>query len=192
MQTRSIMALARVKLGDSLGAKKTITAPPTTSKTIATTQPPLRTRRTVEASATMSTEPRRDRGFIAAATTFVKESPGTAACTVVAAGGLAVVAAPTIVTGPLLAFAGFTPLGPAAGSLAVMIQSGLGNVLAGSAFATLQSAAMGGYGAAVVAGAAQGAGAVVAAAGAAGAAGAALRGRPDEESDGEEADEEPG
>ena len=126
---------------------------------------------------------------MSAAASFVKESPGTAACTVIAAGGLAVVAAPAIVTGPLLAFAGFTPLGPAAGSLAAMIQGGLGNLVAGSAFATLQSAAMGGYGAAVVAGAAQGAGAVVAAAGAAGAAGAALRGRSDEGSDEGEEDE---
>lgn len=55
------------------------------------------------------------------------------------------------------------------GSIAAGIQAGIGNVVAGSAFATLTSAGMGGYGAAVVAGAAQAAGGAAAAVGAAGA-----------------------
>ncbi|KAF2689541.1 hypothetical protein K458DRAFT_384177 [Lentithecium fluviatile CBS 122367] len=43
------------------------------------------------------------------------------------------------------------------GSLAASVQSAIGTVTAGSAFATLQSAAMGGYGAATVANAVAGA-----------------------------------
>lgn len=39
--------------------------------------------------------------------------------------------------------------------MAAGVQAGIGNVAAGSLFATLQSAAMGGYGAAAVAAAAQ-------------------------------------
>ncbi|KAF1996227.1 hypothetical protein P154DRAFT_580154 [Amniculicola lignicola CBS 123094] len=58
-----------------------------------------------------------------------------------------------VITAPLLGLVGFTGVGVAAGSLAAGIQSGLGNVVAGGVFATLQSAAMGGYGAATVAGA---------------------------------------
>ncbi|KAG6037689.1 hypothetical protein E4U40_003493 [Claviceps sp. LM458 group G5] len=42
---------------------------------------------------------------------------------------------------------GFGSLGPIAGSLAANVQSGIGNVVAGSLFARLQSAGMGGQGA---------------------------------------------
>ncbi|KAF2829874.1 hypothetical protein CC86DRAFT_176537 [Ophiobolus disseminans] len=59
---------------------------------------------------------------------------------------------PGIITAPLLAMAGFASRGIAAGSLAAAIQSGMGAAIpAGGTFAVLQSAAMGGYGAAAVA-----------------------------------------
>ncbi|KAG6089149.1 hypothetical protein E4U09_003233 [Claviceps aff. purpurea] len=45
---------------------------------------------------------------------------------------------------------GFGRLGPIAGSAAANIQSGIGNVTAGSLFSTLQSAGMGGSGAGMV------------------------------------------
>lgn len=52
------------------------------------------------------------------------------------------------------------------GTLAAGAQAGVGNIAAGGIFATIQSAAMGGYGVAAVAGAVQGLGAgVVAVAG---------------------------
>ncbi|KAI1410985.1 hypothetical protein F5Y13DRAFT_166713 [Hypoxylon sp. FL1857] len=60
------------------------------------------------------------------------------------------IAAPAIIAGPALAAAGFTANGVAAGSFAAGAQAGIGNVVAGSTFATLQSAAMAGYGAAIV------------------------------------------
>ncbi|KAL6152686.1 hypothetical protein ACJQWK_11340 [Exserohilum turcicum] len=66
-------------------------------------------------------------------------------------GSAALLVAPGIITAPLLAVAGFTGSGVAAGSLAAAVQSGLGTVSAGSTFAVLQSAAMGGYGAGTVA-----------------------------------------
>jgi len=53
--------------------------------------------------------------FGAAALGYAAANPVTAACGVVTVGGLAVVAAPAVLTSPLLAAAGFTPLGPAAG-----------------------------------------------------------------------------
>ncbi|KAJ4381212.1 hypothetical protein N0V86_003561 [Didymella sp. IMI 355093] len=53
-------------------------------------------------------------------------------------------------TPTMLGLIGFTPIGPAAGSIAASLQSAMGPVAAGSAFATLQSAAMGGYGAIIV------------------------------------------
>lgn len=53
------------------------------------------------------------------------------------------------------------------GALAASVHSTIGNVVGGSTFAVLQSAGMGGYGAATVATAAQGVGATVAAVGAA-------------------------
>ncbi|KAJ8112496.1 hypothetical protein OPT61_g5148 [Boeremia exigua] len=49
-------------------------------------------------------------------------------------------------TPAMLGLVGFTAFGPAAGSIAAVVQSTTGPVAAGSAFATLQSAAMGGYG----------------------------------------------
>ncbi|QPH00569.1 hypothetical protein C2857_004319 [Epichloe festucae Fl1] len=80
--------------------------------------------------------------------------------------GLLVVAGPGIVAAPLLGASGFGSLGPIAGSAAACVQSGIGNVVAGSAFATLQSAGMGGAGAAVVNGVVSTVGGVVAAVGA--------------------------
>lgn len=50
------------------------------------------------------------------------------------------------------------------GSLASLTQAEIGNVVAGSAFATLQSAGMGGYGVSVVNGAVQAGGVVIIAA----------------------------
>ncbi|KAG6094542.1 hypothetical protein E4U31_006235 [Claviceps sp. LM219 group G6] len=47
----------------------------------------------------------------------------------------------------MLGLLGFGSLGPAAGTLAALIQSLIGNVTAGSLFAILQSAGMGGAGA---------------------------------------------
>lgn len=57
-------------------------------------------------------------------------------------GSAALLVAPGIITAPLLAVAGFTGSGVAAGSLAAAVQSGLGTVSAGSTFAVLQSAAV--------------------------------------------------
>ncbi|KFY41087.1 hypothetical protein V494_03228 [Pseudogymnoascus sp. VKM F-4513 (FW-928)] len=67
---------------------------------------------------------------------------------------------PAALTGPLLAQMGFGASGPVAGSAAAAFQSMLGNVGAPSVFAYLQSAAMGGYGAAAVNGVAQACGVV--------------------------------
>ncbi|KZM28362.1 uncharacterized protein EKO05_0005186 [Ascochyta rabiei] len=50
----------------------------------------------------------------------------------------------------ILGAVGFTSSGIAAGSIAAGIHAGIGSVAAGSAFATLTSAAMGGYGAIIV------------------------------------------
>ncbi|PSN69109.1 hypothetical protein BS50DRAFT_619792 [Corynespora cassiicola Philippines] len=61
------------------------------------------------------------------------------------------VLAPGIIAGPVLALAGFTGAGVAAGSIAAGVQSLMRTVTAGSTFATLQSAAMGGYGTSAVA-----------------------------------------
>jgi len=51
----------------------------------------------------------------------------------------AVVVACTVVPPAIIAGAGFTTVGVAAGSMAAGIQSSIGNVVAGSAFAVLQS-----------------------------------------------------
>ncbi|OCK86093.1 hypothetical protein K432DRAFT_341911 [Lepidopterella palustris CBS 459.81] len=59
--------------------------------------------------------------------------------------------APGLLSGPLLCAFGWTSVGPRAGSLAAIIQSTCGTVLPRGLFATLQSASMGGYGAATVA-----------------------------------------
>ncbi|KAM0249492.1 hypothetical protein ACHAQJ_009040 [Trichoderma viride] len=93
------------------------------------------------------------------------ENPVLTAATVVTGAGVAVVAAPAVVTAPFMAIAGvagFTPTGIAATSAASAIHAWIGNVAAGSIFATVQSAAAGGYGVAAVAGAAQTAGGYVA------------------------------
>ena len=97
---------------------------------------------------------------------------------IVGAGLVAACLCPLIM-GPLLAGIGFGAAGPIAGrllphvfddmlakasqgSLAAAIQATLGPVAAGSLFAVLQSAAMGGYGAAIVAGTMSGTSLVVA------------------------------
>lgn len=56
----------------------------------------------------------------------------------------AAVATVSLLAGPLLGLAGFTALGPAAGSAAAAWQSSIGAVQAGSLFAFFQGAAMGG------------------------------------------------
>ncbi|KAI6772580.1 hypothetical protein HG530_003538 [Fusarium avenaceum] len=96
--------------------------------------------------------------------------------------GVAVVAVPALVAGPLLGALGFGAAGITAGqflevvlcldtfidfsgSAAAGIQSGIGSVVAPGLFATLQSAGAGGYGLAAVHTVVQAAGALVAAAG---------------------------
>lgn len=96
------------------------------------------------------------------------ENPLMAAGIAAAGAGALVVAAPVVVTAPLMGVAGaagFTPAGIAASSVAAGIQAGIGSVGAGGLFATVQSAAMGGYGAAVLTGATQAAGVTMAGAG---------------------------
>ncbi|KAK7540785.1 uncharacterized protein J3D65DRAFT_600890 [Phyllosticta citribraziliensis] len=79
--------------------------------------------------------------------TYIRENPGQAGMHVV--GGV-VFFAPALITGPLLGLLGFTAVGPAAGSIAAAWQAFIGPVAARGFFATLQSAAMGGYGAPIV------------------------------------------
>ncbi|KAL6892429.1 hypothetical protein HDV57DRAFT_481998 [Trichoderma longibrachiatum] len=93
------------------------------------------------------------------------ENPIMAAGVVVTGAGLLAAAAPVVVTAPLMGVAGtagFGPAGIAASSLASGIHAGIGSVGAGSIFATVQSAAMGGYGAAVLTSATQAGGFVAA------------------------------
>ncbi|OHE99464.1 hypothetical protein CORC01_05264 [Colletotrichum orchidophilum] len=71
------------------------------------------------------------------------------------AGSLVVLAAPALVAAPALGAAGFGAQGIVAGSAAAGVQAGIGNVVAPSLFATLQSAGAAGYGAAAVNGAVQ-------------------------------------
>ncbi|KAF1831573.1 hypothetical protein BDW02DRAFT_571907 [Decorospora gaudefroyi] len=84
---------------------------------------------------------------------WIKEHPGETAGIVAC-----VVAAPVAigVAGKVLRVAGFARSGVVAGSAAAAYQAGAGNIVAGSAFATLQSAGAGGAGAAVVNGIAAG------------------------------------
>ncbi|KAI3399676.1 hypothetical protein diail_6025 [Diaporthe ilicicola] len=90
---------------------------------------------------------------------WVAANPGTAACVGVGAAAVPLIVAPMAAAAPALGAAGFGSAGIVGGSAAAgSMGSG---VAAGSAFATLQSAAMGGYGVAAVAGAVQGAGAAV-------------------------------
>ncbi|KAK1656456.1 hypothetical protein BDP81DRAFT_389231 [Colletotrichum phormii] len=81
---------------------------------------------------------------------WMRENPGTTACYGLSASSLAVLAAPALVAAPALGLAGFGSQGIVAGSAAAGIQAGIGNVVAPSLFATLQSAGAAGYGAAVV------------------------------------------
>ncbi|WXC62739.1 hypothetical protein SNK03_008569 [Fusarium graminearum] len=92
-----------------------------------------------------------------------RQMSGPAIATI--ATGVAIVAVPAIVAGPILGALGFGAAGVAAGSTAAGVQSGIGSVAAGSLFATLQSASAGGYGVAIVHGAVQAVGAVVGARG---------------------------
>jgi len=59
-------------------------------------------------------------------------------------GAIAGVALTPVVAPLALGLVGFSAAGPVAGTFAAIIQSGIGNVVAGSAFATAQSVAMGG------------------------------------------------
>ncbi|RKL41052.1 hypothetical protein BFJ72_g5947 [Fusarium proliferatum] len=89
---------------------------------------------------------------------YVKENPGS----IMAMGlGAGMVIAPGLVVAPAISAAGFTTEDVSAGLLAAGIQSGIGSVVAGSAFATLQSAGAGGFDLAVVNGVVQAAGVVV-------------------------------
>ncbi|RGP59292.1 hypothetical protein FSPOR_11442 [Fusarium sporotrichioides] len=89
---------------------------------------------------------------------YAKENPGAAAA--MGAAGI-MVAAPAVVVAPAAAIAGFGANGIAAGSTAAGMQAGIGNVVAQSGFATLQSYGMAGYGVSIVHGVVQAAGAVV-------------------------------
>ncbi|KAK0762512.1 hypothetical protein N5P37_005329, partial [Trichoderma harzianum] len=115
---------------------------------------------------------RQDRGVVAGTITQLRktawDNPLLTAATVVTGTGLLVIAAPAIVTAPIISLAGaagFTSGGIAATSAATTVHASIGNVAAGSIFATLQSAAAGGYGVGVLTGAAQTAGGAVAGAG---------------------------
>ncbi|KAL1792782.1 hypothetical protein ACET3X_009289 [Alternaria dauci] len=55
-----------------------------------------------------------------------------------------------VITPTMLGLVGFTPIGIAAGSLASAFQASVGPIAAGSAFAVLTSAGMGGYGLGIV------------------------------------------
>ncbi|UKZ91103.1 uncharacterized protein TrAFT101_006099 [Trichoderma asperellum] len=110
-----------------------------------------------------------------------RENPMLAAATVVTGAGVAVVAVPALITAPIMGIAGmagFTQAGIAGASIASALQASIGNVAAGSIFATVQSAAAGGYGVAALAGTAQAVGGAVAGAGSIGTAWTWLRGKP--------------
>ncbi|KAK3955787.1 hypothetical protein QBC32DRAFT_204534, partial [Pseudoneurospora amorphoporcata] len=92
----------------------------------------------------------------------IKQNPKTAAALGLTAGGLTVVAAPGLLTGPVLSMIGFGSSGIVGGSFAAGIQGMMGNVVAGSWFAAATSAAMGGCGVPVVAAIGQGVGATAA------------------------------
>ncbi|KAM0453467.1 hypothetical protein ACHAO4_005060 [Trichoderma viride] len=114
-----------------------------------------------------------------------RENPMLAAAAVVTGAGVAVVAAPALIIAPIMGIAGmvgFTPAGVAGASIASALQASIGNVAAGSLFATIQSAAAGGYGVAALTGTAQAVGGAVAGAGSIGTAWTWLRGKPKEDS----------
>ncbi|KAK3487959.1 uncharacterized protein B0T23DRAFT_219083 [Neurospora hispaniola] len=120
---------------------------------------------------------------------WIKNNPKAAAALGLTAGGLTVVAAPALLTGPVLSFMGFGSGGIAGGSFAAAIQGMIGNVVAGSWFATATSAAMGGYGVPVVAAVGQGVGAAAAVAGGAYATKELSKEQADKEGEGEGKDE---
>ncbi|KAK3400288.1 hypothetical protein B0T20DRAFT_349218 [Sordaria brevicollis] len=126
---------------------------------------------------------------------WIKQNPKAAAALGLTAGGLTVVAAPALLTGPVLSVIGFGSSGVVGGSIAAGIQGMIGNVVAGSWFATATSAAMGGYGVATVAAVGQGVGAAAAAVGGAFAAKELRKKKGDKEDegkgDGDEGDEDP-
>ncbi|KAJ4986142.1 hypothetical protein SVAN01_08406 [Stagonosporopsis vannaccii] len=66
-----------------------------------------------------------------------------------------IICTPAAATVPFLSAMGFSSAGPVVGSTAASIMSYFSFVPAGGVFATAQSAAMGGYGASIAAGAAQ-------------------------------------
>ncbi|KAI1132401.1 hypothetical protein F5Y10DRAFT_231095 [Nemania abortiva] len=97
------------------------------------------------------------------ASEWATENPGKAVALGVAMGaGAVMVATPMAVATPLLGAVGFGANGVVAGSVAAGAQSGIGSVVAPSLFATLQSAAAGGYGVPAVAVTVQSLGGVVA------------------------------
>ncbi|RGP78153.1 hypothetical protein FLONG3_3722 [Fusarium longipes] len=89
---------------------------------------------------------------------YVKKNPGAAAAMGTAS---IMVVAPAVVAAPAIAAAGFGANGIAAASTAAGVHAGIGNAVAHSAFATLQSYGMAGYGVPIVHGIVQAAGAVV-------------------------------
>ncbi|EXJ53836.1 hypothetical protein A1O7_09172 [Cladophialophora yegresii CBS 114405] len=104
---------------------------------------------------------------VTSAAAWTAENPAVAACAVAGTAGVALMAAPALASVPVLSAMGFTAGGVQAvsfnetGTLAATIHGGIGNVAAGSIFATAQSAAAGGAGLAVVNGAAQICGGVI-------------------------------
>lgn len=115
------------------------------------------------------------RQMFARSIAWIREHPSKA---VICAINTVIIAAPTIVFTPVLGLLGFTSLGPAAGnspphpaskplahhealkkadpatgSIAASLHSALSPIAAGGTFSILQSAAMGGYGVGVAAGA---------------------------------------
>jgi hypothetical protein len=84
---------------------------------------------------------------------------------VIRATGEALLDFPTILSAPVLAVGGFGATGVGAGTIAAAVQSSIGDVAAGSAFAILQSAGAGGTGLSFVNTVIQGVGVVIRAAG---------------------------
>ncbi|KAI5862469.1 hypothetical protein GGS23DRAFT_102398 [Durotheca rogersii] len=78
---------------------------------------------------------------------WVAENPKQ---TALLAGAGLVTLVPAIISGPALGILGFGAQGVIKGSVAAGMQSGIGNVIAPSIFAMLQSAGTGGYGVATV------------------------------------------
>ncbi|EFX05635.1 hypothetical protein CMQ_3704 [Grosmannia clavigera kw1407] len=81
---------------------------------------------------------------------FARENPGTTALYATSGVATAFMVAPMAVAGAGLGLIGFTANGVAATSMAAGWQASIGSVVAPSLFATLQSAAAGGYGVAAV------------------------------------------